>query len=167
MRLLLTILLIGLPLAEIATFIQVGQWLGLGPTLALVLLAGLAGILLIRHQSLATLGAVRAALARNQVPAAELADAACVLIAGFLLILPGFISEIVAILLLVRPLRRAVFRWIGESRAAFSAAELGERFSAFPFDQHRQLLQAATRAGLLRLLWFPVLARNALRPTAL
>ena len=45
MRLLLTLLLIGLPLAEIATFIQVGQWLGLGPTLALVLLAGLAGIL--------------------------------------------------------------------------------------------------------------------------
>ena len=113
MRLLLTILLIGLPLAEIATFIQVGQWLGLGPTLALVLLAGLAGILLIRHQSLATLRAVRAALARNQVPAAELADAACVLIAGFLLILPGFISDIVAILLLVRPLRRAIFRWIG------------------------------------------------------
>jgi len=113
MRLLLTLLLIGLPLAEIAAFIQVGQWLGLGPTLALVLLAGVAGILLIRHQSLATLGAVRAALARNQVPAAELADAACVLIAGFLLILPGFISDIVAILLLVRPLRRAIFRWIG------------------------------------------------------
>jgi len=113
MRLLAILLLIGLPLAEIATFIQVGQWLGLGPTLALVLLAGLAGILLIRHQSLATLGAVRASLARNQVPAAELADAACVLIAGFLLILPGFISDIVAILLLVRPLRRAIFRWIG------------------------------------------------------
>jgi len=113
MRLLAILLLIGLPLAEIATFIQVGQWLGLGPTLALVLLAGLAGILVIRHQSLATLGAVRASLARNQVPAAELADAACVLIAGFLLILPGFISDIVAILLLVRPLRRAIFRWIG------------------------------------------------------
>ena len=113
MRLLAILLLIGLPLAEIATFIQVGQWLGLGPTLALVLLAGLAGILVIRHQSLATLGAVRAALARNQVPAAELADAACVLIAGFLLILPGFISDFVAILLLVRPLRRAIFRRIG------------------------------------------------------
>jgi UPF0716 family protein affecting phage T7 exclusion len=113
MRLPLTLLLIGLPLAEIATFIQVGQWFGLGPTLALVLLAGLAGILLIRHQSLATLGAVRAALARNQVPTAELADAACVLIAGFLLILPGFISDIVALLLLVRPLRRAIFRRIG------------------------------------------------------
>src|SRR6185369_7168973 len=113
MRLLLTLLIFGLPLAEIAAFIQVGQWLGLGPTLALVLLAGVAGILLIRHQSLATLGAVRAALARNQVPAAELADAVCVLIVGFLLILLGFISDIVAILLLVRPLRRAIFRWIG------------------------------------------------------
>jgi len=57
MRLFAVLLLIGLPLAEIAAFIQVGQWLGLGLTLALVLLAGLAGILLIRHQSLATLGA--------------------------------------------------------------------------------------------------------------
>jgi UPF0716 protein FxsA len=113
MRLPLTLLLIGLPLAEIATFIQVGQWLGLGPTLALVLLAGLAGIVVIRHQSLATLGAVRAALARNQMPAAELADAAAVLIAGLLLILPGFISDVAAILLLVRPLRHAIFRRIG------------------------------------------------------
>ena len=113
MRLPLTLLLIGLPLAEIAVFIQVGQWLGLGPTLALVLLSALAGILVIRHQSLATLGAVRAALARNQVPAAELFDAACVLVAGLLLILPGFISDAVALVLLVQPLRRAVGHRLG------------------------------------------------------
>ena len=113
MRLPLTLLLIGLPLAEIAVLIQVGQWLGLGPTLALVLLSALAGILVIRHQSLATLGAVRAALARNQVPAAELFDAACMLVAGLLLILPGFISDAAALVLLVRPLRRAVGRAIG------------------------------------------------------
>ena len=113
MRLPLTLLLIGLPLAEIAAFIQVGQWIGLGPTLALVLLSALAGVLVIRHQSLATLTAVRAALARNQVPAAELFDAACVLIAGLLLILPGFISDAAAIVLLIHPLRRAIGRKIG------------------------------------------------------
>jgi ribosomal protein L16 Arg81 hydroxylase len=57
------------------------------------------------------------------------------------------------------PEAAGVFRWIGESRAAFSATELCERFPAFPFDQHRQLLEAATRAGLVRLLWFPRLAK--------
>jgi ribosomal protein L16 Arg81 hydroxylase len=51
-----------------------------------------------------------------------------------------------------------IFRWIGASRAAFTAGELAERFPAFPFEQHRQLLEAAARAGLVRLLWFPVLA---------
>src|SRR6266496_3804405 len=48
----------------------------------------------------------------------------------------------------VVPQAAAILRWIGDSRAAFSAAELAERFCAFPFDQHRQLLEAATRAGL-------------------
>ena len=113
MRLPITLLLIGLPLAEIAAFIQVGQWIGLGPTLALVLLSALAGIMVIRRQSLATFTAVRAALARDQVPAAELFDAACVLIAGILLILPGFISDAAAIVLLIHPMRRAIGRRIG------------------------------------------------------
>jgi ribosomal protein L16 Arg81 hydroxylase len=57
----------------------------------------------------------------------------------------------------VSPEASAVFRWIDDRRAAFTAAELCECFPAFPFDQHRQLLEAATRAGLVRLLWFPVL----------
>ena len=113
MRLPLTLLLIGLPLAEIAVFIQLGQWLGLGPTLALVLLSALAGILLIRHQSLATLTAVRSALARNQVPAAALFDAAAVVAAGLLLILPGFLSDAAALVLLIAPLRRVIGRKLG------------------------------------------------------
>jgi ribosomal protein L16 Arg81 hydroxylase len=54
----------------------------------------------------------------------------------------------------------AVFRWIGESRAAFAASELCERFPAFPFEHHRQLLEAAAHAGLVRMLWFPALARE-------
>ena len=52
----------------------------------------------------------------------------------------------------------AIFRWIGASRAPFTAGDLAEAFAAFPFEQHRQLLEAAVRAGLVRLLWFPVLA---------
>jgi len=110
MRLILPLVLIGLPLAEIAVFIKVGAWLGLGPTLAAILLAALAGIWLIRHQSLATLAKVRAALERREAPTAELFDGACLLVAGLLLILPGFISDLAALLLLIAPLRQALRR---------------------------------------------------------
>jgi hypothetical protein len=61
----------------------------------------------------------------------------------------------------VAPEAAAVFRWIAASRAAFSAAELAQSFPAFPFALHRQLLEAAARAGLIRMLWFPQLAASA------
>jgi len=58
----------------------------------------------------------------------------------------------------VSPEAAAVFRWIADSRAAFSAGTLAERFPMFPFAQHRQMLEAAARSGLIRMLWFPPLA---------
>jgi len=67
-------------------------------------------------------------------------------------------GERVSMRLEVVPQAAAVLRSIGETRAAFGAGELAQRFPGLPFDQHRQLLEAATRAGLVRLLWFPVLA---------
>ena len=57
----------------------------------------------------------------------------------------------------VAPQAAAVFRWIADSRAAFSAGALAERFPMFPFAQHRQMLEAAARSGLVRMLWFPLL----------
>jgi hypothetical protein len=65
----------------------------------------------------------------------------------------------------VAPEAAAVFRWIGQSCAAFSAGELADRFPVFPFDQHRQILEAAVRAQLLRMLWFPVLPRRGCGPS--
>ena len=66
-------------------------------------------------------------------------------------------GERVSMRLEVVPQAASVLRWVGETRAAFGAGELAQRFPGLPFDQHRQLLEAATRAGLVRLLWFPVL----------
>jgi hypothetical protein len=57
----------------------------------------------------------------------------------------------------VAPEAAAVFRWIADSRAAFRAGELAERFPNFPFTQHRLMLEAAARSGLIRMLWFPLL----------
>ena len=83
----------------------------------------------------------------------------------------GYASEVLLIILAdpnygergstrleVAPEAAAVFRWMAERRAAFSAGELAERFSMFPFAQHRQILEAAARSGLIRLLWFPTLS---------
>ena len=61
----------------------------------------------------------------------------------------------------VSPEAAAVFRWMADSRAAFSAGALVDRFPMFPFAQHRQMLEAAVRSGLVRLLWFPPLAPTA------
>jgi hypothetical protein len=77
--------------------------------------------------------------------------------------LPAFLRapELASIEALVSPEAAAVFRWIADSRAAFSAGALAERFPMFPFTQHRQTLEAAARSGLIRLLWFPPLAAMA------
>ena len=57
----------------------------------------------------------------------------------------------------IAPEAASVFRWMAERRAAFSAGELAERFPVFPFAQHREILEAVARSGLIHALWFPVL----------
>ena len=64
----------------------------------------------------------------------------------------------------VAPEAASVFRWIGDSRAAFTAGALAGRFPKFQFAQHRQVLEAATRAGLIRMLWFPPLPPQSGEP---
>jgi ribosomal protein L16 Arg81 hydroxylase len=54
----------------------------------------------------------------------------------------------------VRPAHKPPLQWLGESRAAFSAGDLADRFPALSFGDHRQLLEALTRARFLKLLWF-------------
>lgn len=49
----------------------------------------------------------------------------------------------------------AIFRWLAEVKAPFSAGELAERFPGIPFEQHQKILDVLTRARYLRLLWFP------------
>lgn len=99
-----------LPLAEIAGFILVGDALGLWPTLGLVVLAALAGGALLRLQGLATMRRAREALARDELPAEQLFADACVMAAGLLLILPGFVTDLAALPLLLPPVRHALRR---------------------------------------------------------
>jgi UPF0716 protein FxsA len=100
---------IGVPILEIAVFIEVGGRIGLGPTMAVVVATALAGAALLRHQGLATLNRARQSLAESRMPIAEVFDGLCLIFAGGLLLTPGFVTDSVGLLLFV-PGLRAVLR---------------------------------------------------------
>ena len=96
---------IGVPLVEIAIFVQVGGWIGLWPTLALVVLTAVLGTWQLRAQGLATLLRARDQVDRGALPARELFDGACLLVAGALLLTPGFVTDGAGFLLFLPPVR--------------------------------------------------------------
>lgn len=108
---LLMVLFILLPLIEIYLLIQVGSALGAIPTILLLVLAGIAGALMVRFQGLATLFRVRASMARGELPGMALLEGLVLLVAGVLLLTPGFFTDIIALFTLIPSLRRAAIRW--------------------------------------------------------
>ncbi|WP_376957881.1 FxsA family protein [Azospirillum sp. A26] len=106
------LLILLLPILEIVGFIQVGDWIGAGPTIGLLALSAVVGMLIVRHQGLASLSKAQAAAARGEAPIGTVLDGFCAVLAGVLLIIPGFLTDILGILLLIRPLRRGIGRWL-------------------------------------------------------
>ena len=121
----LLLLLIGWPVLEIAVFIQVGEAIGLLATIALFLAAGAVGLILLRAEGFSVL--IRAQRQVNQgiVPVREGFDALCLVMAGLLLLLPGFVTDVFALLLILPPLRgwlrRRVVRWVTVREAQMRA----------------------------------------------
>ena len=105
--------MIGVPIIEIAVFIEVGGRLGLWPTLATIILTAMAGTALLRQQGLATLQRVHESLEANRFPMAEVFDGLCLLVAGALLLTPGFVTDAAGLLLFVPAVRVALRRAFG------------------------------------------------------
>lgn len=100
------------PLIEIALFIQVGGAIGLWPTLGIVVLTAILGTWLVRTQGLIAIGQLRRSFAELDDPTEPLAHGAMILIAGVLLLTPGFFTDAIGFALLVPAFRSAVFRHI-------------------------------------------------------
>jgi UPF0716 protein FxsA len=110
---LLVILFIVVPIAELYVIIQVGQAIGVIPTLLLLLLDALLGSLLLRHQGRGAWRRFNEAIAQRRFPGKEVADGVLIVIGGTLLLAPGFLTDIVGLLLLIPPTRaiaRAVLK---------------------------------------------------------
>lgn len=119
-------LFVAIPIIEIALFIQVGGLIGLWPTLALVMLGSLLGVAVIRGQSVNALAQVQRSMAEMRDPSQFMAHGMLTMIAGFLLILPGFFTDILGLLLLIRPLREAIMRKMSQ-RVRMTRMQTGGR----------------------------------------
>jgi UPF0716 protein FxsA len=108
MALLIFLILVAVPVAEIALFIQAGEIIGLGPTLALVILTAFIGTALLRYQGLRALRRAEAALQQNELPVEEVLTGICLLLAGALLLTPGFLTDSVGFALFVPQIRTII-----------------------------------------------------------
>ncbi len=116
--------LLALPFLEIAGFVVVGQQIGLFYTLALVVAAGVLGAVLLRVQGFGVMTRVRRELDAGGDPSRELAHGAMILLAGVLLLIPGFITDIIGLLLFLPPVRDAAWRFL-RSRVSVSTRGFG------------------------------------------
>lgn len=107
-------LALALPFLEIAGFVWIGSKLGVALTLIWVMGAMLAGLLLLRRTGMQAVGKLRAALAEGTEPGHSLLDSACFTAAAMLLIVPGFFSDALAVILML-PVTRA---WLLRRTAA-------------------------------------------------
>jgi UPF0716 protein FxsA len=106
---LLVILFIVVPIAELYVILQVGQAIGVLPTVALLIADSVLGSMLLRSQGRAVWARFNDALAAGRPPAREVLDGALVIFGGALLLTPGFITDVLGLGLLLPP-SRALFR---------------------------------------------------------
>lgn len=112
----LVIALVVIPLVEIFVIIQVGESIGYLPTLLLLIVISIGGAILVKRQGLGAWRRAQAQLRAGEIPAAELVDGALILVAGALLLTPGFVTDVIGLLLLIPAMRFFPRRWARNHR---------------------------------------------------
>lgn len=140
----LFLLFITVPLIELFLFLVIGQKIGILPTFAIILLTGVLGAALARSQGLKVLAKYQQSIAQGKLPHEAVIDGLLILIAGALLLTPGFLTDTIGFLLLAPAVRQVVrsrletslrdrFRVVGVTQAAgFSSAAGSSPGSARP-----------------------------------
>ncbi|RFB05445.1 FxsA family protein [Parvularcula marina] len=111
MALILFILLIGLPIAEIALFIKASAVIGWWSVIGLTILTAVLGTALIRVQGFQALHNLRGSMAEGKAPVEPVVDGVFLLIAAPLMMTPGFLTDTIGFLLLVPPVRHEIARY--------------------------------------------------------
>ncbi|MTI62776.1 FxsA family protein [Methylophaga sp.] len=123
---LLFVLFLIVPLVEIFFLIQVGQVIGAGWTIFLVVATAVIGAFLLRLQGFQTLRRAQNTMQRGQLPATEMLEGLCLLVSGALLLTPGFVTDTMGFLLLIPPVRQLLIaQMLKNSQFIFSGRGAG------------------------------------------
>ena len=132
---LLILLFIFIPIAEIMIFIRVGDEIGLGSTLFIVIVTAVIGVNLLKQQGFKSWNKIQTTMAQGQVPALEMAAAAQLLFAGGLLLTPGFLTDSIGFLLMVPQIRLFLAkRFIS---AGVTQVQSGSFSASSSFEEHQ------------------------------
>jgi len=99
-----------LPALELAVLIKIGAQIGVGSTLMIIILTGVAGAALARYQGFIILNKIQQELNKGQMPSSQLMDGLMILVGGITLLTPGFITDTIGLLLLI-PLTRNIIKY--------------------------------------------------------
>jgi UPF0716 protein FxsA len=104
----LPLLLLAVPIAELVVLVQVSGQLGLGTTIILLLLVSIVGVWVAKAAGLGVLRRMQSTVRAGRLPSNEVVDGFLVLVAGLLMVVPGFVTDGIAVLLLLPPTRAGV-----------------------------------------------------------
>lgn len=131
----LFVLFIVIPIIEIAVLIQVGELLGLWPTIAIVIASAWLGAKYVRQQGLATMQSVQAKMAQGEMPSSEIVTGLMLLVAGVLLVTPGFVTDILGLSLLIPSVRQGIAAMV-QKRIVVNQVAAGASFHQGNTYQH-------------------------------
>ncbi len=126
----LFVLFVIIPIIEIAVLMQVGEVLGLWPTIFIVILTAWLGAKNVRQQGLATMNSVQTKLAQGQAPSDEIVAGLMLLVAGVLLVTPGFVTDFFGLSLLIPQVRQAIVKMV-QQHMVVNSGQFGQQHSPF------------------------------------
>ena len=116
------------PVVEIFVIIKVGSAIGAVNTIVLLLLFSICGAWLAKHEGIYVLTRIRDQVDRGEMPTNELIDGGLILVGGLLLLIPGFITDFIGLLVLFPP-TRAGARWLVKRRFQIQVASYPDRYN--------------------------------------
>jgi UPF0716 protein FxsA len=136
--LILLLLFVVVPIVEIYVIVQVGQTIGVLPTIALLIADAFLGAWLFRREGRRAWEALQQAIGQHRVPTREVADGALIVVGGALMLAPGFVTDAVGLLCVIPPtravLRRVLTGWLGARLLGPAAVPLRRRSRRRPPD---------------------------------
>ena len=106
----LLLLIISIPLIEIYLFIKIGSQIGAFNTVSLILITAFVGIIYARYEGLKSIKSGMSQIIKNEIPIYEIISGAALAFAAFLLILPGFATDILGLLIIFPPTRKLLLK---------------------------------------------------------